>query len=63
MNGGNMEQVIAAGQWLVVFGPEVVAAIVAMLTGVIGIALLIPGEEPEKTLKAVADWLAQFSRK
>ena len=58
-----MEQVIAAGQWLVVFGPELVTAIVAVLTGIIGIAMLIPGEEPEKTLKAVADWLSKFSRK
>lgn len=58
-----METILKAGEWLVVFGPEVVTAIVAMLSGVIGIALLVPGEEPEKTLKSVSDWLAQFSRK
>lgn len=58
-----MEQVIQAGQWLVVFGPELVAALVAMLTGAIGIALLIPGDEPEKTLKVIADFLSKFSRK
>ena len=58
-----MEQVVAVGEWLVLFGPDVVAAVVAVLTGVIGIAMLIPGEEPEATLKKVADWLAQFSRK
>jgi hypothetical protein len=58
-----MEQVVAVGEWLVLYGPDVVAAVVAMLSGIMGIAMLVPGDEPEATLKKVADWLAQFSRK
>jgi len=58
-----MEQVVAVGEWLVLHGPDVVAAVVAMLSGIMGIAMLVPGDEPEATLKKVADWLAQFSRK
>lgn len=58
-----MEKLIEIGQWLVVFGPELLAAIAAVLTGVIGVALLIPGDEPETTLKKVVGWLEKFSRK
>jgi hypothetical protein len=58
-----MEKVIEAGQWLVVHGPEVVSAIVALLSGVTAIALLIPGEQPEKALKGVVEFLEKFSKK
>lgn len=58
-----METLLKAGEWMMMFGPDVVAALVLILTGVAGIAMMIPGEEPEKTLKAVAEWLAKFSRK
>jgi hypothetical protein len=38
-------------------------AITALLGAVIAIAQLIPGEQPEKSLQAVVDFLAKFSRK
>jgi hypothetical protein len=38
-------------------------AITALLGAVIAIAQLIPGEQPEKTLQAVVDFLSKFSKK
>lgn len=34
-----------------------------LLTAVIAIALVIPGEQPEKFLQSVVDFLAKFSKK
>jgi hypothetical protein len=58
-----MDKVIQAGQWLVLHGPELVSAIVALLSGVIAIALIIPGEQPEKALQGVVEFLKKFSKK
>jgi hypothetical protein len=58
-----MDKLIQAGQWLVVHGPEVVSAIVALLSGVTAIALIIPGEQPEKALQSVVEFLKKFSKK
>lgn len=38
-------------------------AITALLTAVIAIAQLIPGDQPEATLQKVVDFLSKFSRK
>jgi len=38
-------------------------ALVALLTAVIAVASLIPGDEPETTLRKVVDFLSKFSRK
>jgi hypothetical protein len=38
-------------------------ALVALLSAVIAIASLIPGDEPEATLRKVVDFLSKFSRK
>ena len=40
-----------------------VGALVALLSAVIAIASLIPGDEPESTLRKVVDFLSKFSRK
>jgi hypothetical protein len=58
-----MDKLIQAGQWLVLHGPELVSAIVALLSGVIAIALIIPGEQPEKALQGVVEFLKKFSKK
>jgi hypothetical protein len=44
-------------------GPEIVSGIVAVLSGIIAISLVIPGEQPEKFLKGVVDFLSKFSVK
>lgn len=38
-------------------------AITALLGAIIAIAQLIPGEQPEKALQAIVDFLSKFSRK
>lgn len=38
-------------------------AITALLGAVIAIAQLVPGEQPEKFLQGVVDFLSKFSRK
>jgi hypothetical protein len=42
---------------------EVVGMVSLVLTGLIGIALLIPGEQPEKALQSVLDFIKKFSKK
>ena len=56
-----MEQVLNFVQSQDVFAW--VGAVVALLSAVIAIASLIPGDEPEATLQKVVDFLARFSRK
>ena len=40
-----------------------VGALVALLSAVIAIASLIPGDEPEATLTKIVSFLSKFSRK
>lgn len=42
---------------------NILAAIVLILSGAITISLIIPGEQPEKALQSLADFLSRFSRK
>ncbi|MFZ9739646.1 MAG: hypothetical protein ACO3EZ_16740 [Prochlorotrichaceae cyanobacterium] len=49
---------ITSQDWLAWLG-----AITALLGAVIAIAQLIPGEQPEKSLQAVLDFISKFSRK
>ena len=56
-----MEQILTFVQSQDVFAW--VGALVALLSAVIAIASLIPGDEPESTLRKVVDFLSKFSRK
>lgn len=42
---------------------SILSAIVALLSGLIAISLLIPGDQPEKALQGVVDFLSKFSVK
>lgn len=42
---------------------EVAGALILICTGVIAIAMIIPGEQPEKSLNAVVEFLKKFSKK
>jgi hypothetical protein len=42
-------------QWL--------SLVVALLSAIIAICMLIPGDQPEKALKAIVDFIAKFSKK
>lgn len=41
----------------------ILSALIAILMGVIAIALIIPGEQPEKALQGFVDFLTKFSKK
>lgn len=58
-----METIVGAIQWGVANYQTVIAAAVAILGGVIGICMLIPGEQPEKSLQGVLNFLTKFSKK
>ncbi len=53
-------------EWLISIlqqiGP-IVAAVNAVLIALIGVALLIPGAEPEQFLQKIVDFLSKFSKK
>jgi glutaminase len=50
-------------QFIVEHGVDLLGAAVLILSGVIVIAEIIPGEQPEKTLYKVVDFLKKFSKK
>lgn len=50
-------------QWAIASGPNLISAITAILSAVIALCLLIPGEQPEKALQGVVDFLSKFSKK
>lgn len=54
-----MEQLISILQQ----APVYIASIAGVLTALIGLFMLIPGEQPEKTLQAIVDIISKFSRK
>ena len=56
-----MEQILTFVQSQDVFAW--VGAATALLTAVIAIASLIPGDEPENTLQKIVSFLSKFSRK
>jgi hypothetical protein len=58
-----MEDVGAVIGWIAANWQNVILGINGIFGGVIAISLLIPGEFPEKQLKAIVDILAKFSRK
>lgn len=43
--------------------PEYTDAVVGVLGAVIVLCMLIPGEQPEKTLQKVVDFIKKLSRK
>lgn len=58
-----MEFLGQALAWIVANYQAVITAVVAILTGLIGIFMLIKGDQPEKALQGIVDFLAKFSRK
>lgn len=58
-----MEWIVDAGKFLTENWPIILAAINGILAGIIAIAMMIPGEEPEKTLQAIVDFISKFSKK
>lgn len=58
-----MEQINEIVAWVLLNYQIVLSAILAILGGLITIFMLIPGEQPEKALQGLVDFLTKFSRK
>ena len=58
-----MEWFMTAFNWILANYQIVISAVVALLTGVIAVSLIIPGEQPEKALQGIVDFLKKFSVK
>jgi len=58
-----MERVLEIVNWIFANGPHFISALVAVLSALVALFLLIPGDQPEKALKGIADFLAKFSKK
>ena len=41
----------------------ILGAVVAVLTALIGLFMLVPGEQPEKALQVALDFIKRFSKK
>lgn len=42
---------------------NIIGGLIMVCSGIIVIALIIPGEQPEKFLKSVVEFLTKFSKK
>ncbi len=58
MNLLELANTLSKIDWLAVLG-----ALTAILSGLIIIFQMIPGDQPEKTLRAIVNLIAKFSRK
>lgn len=58
-----MAEIMVWVNWAIASGPNLLAAIVSMLSAMIVVASLIPGDHPDKELQAAVDFLAKFSKK
>jgi hypothetical protein len=58
-----MELVLDVVNWLMAHYQVVLSGLVAVFSGLITIFMLIPGDQPEKFLQGVVDFVAKFSKK
>lgn len=58
-----MDTIIAIGRFILENWDGILAAVIALLSGIIAVAMFIPGDQPEKTLQKIVDFISKFSRK
>ncbi len=58
-----MDQVIELVMGIIENAPVYIASAVALLGALIAFFMLIPGENPEKFLQSILDFLTKFSKK
>lgn len=58
-----MEQLLALVAFFGAHWHELLDSFILLLLGLIGIFLLIPGDQPEKAMQAIVDFLKKFSVK
>lgn len=56
----NLQEILA---WIIASGPNFLAAVMSVLGALIALFLLIPGDQPEKALQGVLDFVSKFSKK
>lgn len=49
--------------WLIGHYQVIIASVIALLTALIAVFLMIPGEQPEKAMQGIVDFLTKFSKK
>lgn len=49
--------------WIVAHYQDVITSVSAVCTALVALFMLIPGDQPEKFLQGVVDFLSKFSRK
>ena len=49
--------------WIIAHWQEVLGAVTAILSGIIAVFMLIPGDAPEKQLQKIVDFIKKFSVK
>jgi hypothetical protein len=58
-----MQSVLDIGKWVLAHYQEVIVGATGVVSALIALALVIPGEQPEKALQKALDFLAKFSKK
>ncbi len=58
-----MDKIIGVFKWLVDSGPDAATKVSVALLAICAIFAMIPGDQPEKFLHGIVDFLAKFSRK
>jgi hypothetical protein len=58
MNLTEILTIVSGLNWL-----EIIGALTTVMIGLIAVFEFIPGEQPEKTLRAIVNVIAKFSRK
>lgn len=58
-----MSSALEIGKWILANYQAVLSSLIAALGGIIALCLIIPGEQPEKALQGVVDFLSKFSKK
>jgi hypothetical protein len=58
-----VNKVLELVNWAVVNAVPFLTSVEGVLVSVIALCMMIPGEQPEKFLQGVVDFIAKFSRK
>lgn len=58
-----MESILTIGKLLVDNYQGIVAAIDALLLALVAVFVFIPGDQPEATIRKIADFVEKFSKK
>lgn len=61
--GDAMEGVVNAVTWLMSHWAELIAGVVGVFTGLYSLFLVIPGDQPDKTIAAILEFTQKWSRK